>query len=156
MLGFSVTALSKLLSAPAIWAQRPMHIGLGSHGLRYLERVLSVVVPTFDAPLLAKRQSRRGTPDGRFLYASELTSSTTSAFRVDAESGHITPLGSVPTEKQPRGFAIDPSGHVLIAAGELSNAMSVYAIDPASGALKLRQSIPVGKKPNWVEFASFD
>jgi 6-phosphogluconolactonase len=59
----------------------------------------------------------------------------------------------VPTEKQPRGFAIDPSGHVLIAVGELSNAMSVYAIDPASGALK--QLASVGKKPNWVEFVSF-
>jgi len=31
------------------------------------------------------------TPDGRFLYASERTSSTISAFRVDAESGRVTP-----------------------------------------------------------------
>jgi 6-phosphogluconolactonase len=95
------------------------------------------------------------TPDGRFLYASERTSSTISAFKVDPESGRITPIGSVPTEKQPRAFAIDPSGHLLIAVGELSNAMSVYAIDPASGALKFLQSTPVGKKPNWVEFVSF-
>jgi 6-phosphogluconolactonase len=95
------------------------------------------------------------TPDGRFLYASERTSSTISAFRVDGESGRLTPLGSVPTEKQPRGFAIDPSGHLLICAGELSNAVSVYATDAASGALKLLQSYPVGKKPNWVEFVSF-
>jgi 6-phosphogluconolactonase len=95
------------------------------------------------------------TPDGRFLYASERTSSTIAAFKVDAESGKVTPLGSVATEKQPRGFAIDPSGHVLAAVGEVSNGMSVYAIDPASGALKLLRSYPVGKKPNWVEFASF-
>src|SRR5215813_5895096 len=95
------------------------------------------------------------TPDGRFLYASERNSSTISAFKVDPDSGHLTPLGAVPTEKQPRGFAIDPSGHVLIAVGELSNAMSVYAIDAASGALKLLQSVPVGKQPNWVEFVSF-
>jgi 6-phosphogluconolactonase len=95
------------------------------------------------------------TPDGRFLYASERGSSTLAAFKVDAESGKLTPLGSVPTEKQPRGFAIDPSGHVLAAVGELSNGMSVYTIDQASGALKLLQSYPVGKKPNWVEFAAF-
>jgi 6-phosphogluconolactonase len=95
------------------------------------------------------------TPDGRFLYASERNSSTISAFKVDPDSGHLTPLGAVPTEKQPRGFAIDPSGHVLIAVGELSNAMSVYAIDPASGALKQLQSVSVGKQPNWVEFVSF-
>lgn len=95
------------------------------------------------------------TPDGRFLYASERTSSTIRAFKVDAETGHLTPIGSVPTEKQPRGFAIDPSGRVLAAVGELSNGMSVYAIDGESGALKLLQSYAVGKKPNWVEFASF-
>jgi len=94
------------------------------------------------------------TPDGRFLYASERTSSTISAFKVDAASGHLTPLGSVPTEKQPRGFAIDPSGHLLAAVGELSNAMSVYAIDGESGALKLLQSVSTGQKPNWVEFVS--
>jgi len=51
------------------------------------------------------------TPDGRFLYATERTSSTISAFRVDAESGHVTPLGSVTTEKQPRGLGVDPSAH---------------------------------------------
>jgi 6-phosphogluconolactonase len=95
------------------------------------------------------------TPDGRFLYASERTSSTIAAFRVNGETGHLTLLGSVPTEKQPRGFAIDPSGHVLIAAGELSNAVSVYAIDGTSGALTLLKSYPVGKKPNWVAFVSF-
>jgi len=95
------------------------------------------------------------TPDGRFLYASERTSSSISAFKVDPESGRLTPTGSVPTEKQPRGFAIDPSGHLLIAVGELSNGMSVYAIDGASGALKVLQSYPVGRKPNWVEFVSF-
>ena len=96
------------------------------------------------------------TPDGRFLYASERGSNTISAFRVDANGGHVKPIGSVPTEKQPRGFGIDPSGRLLIALGEQSNAMSVYAIDPASGALKLLQSIPVGRKPNWVEFVSFE
>jgi 6-phosphogluconolactonase len=94
------------------------------------------------------------TPDGRFLYASERTSSTIAVFRVDSEGGRLTPLGSVPTEKQPRGFAIDSSGHLLIAVGELSNAMSVYAIDGASGALKLLKSYAVGKKPNWVEIVS--
>jgi 6-phosphogluconolactonase len=95
------------------------------------------------------------TGDGRFLYASERGSSTIAAFKVDSVSGQVTAIGSVPTEKQPRGFAIDPSGHVLAAVGEVSNGMSVYAIDQASGALKLLQSYPVGKKPNWVEFVSF-
>src|SRR5215475_7225054 len=54
------------------------------------------------------------TPDGRFLYASERTTSTLSAFRVDGTSGKLSYLGSTPTEKQPRGFAIDPTGRFVV------------------------------------------
>src|SRR5262249_8929984 len=64
------------------------------------------------------------TPDGRFLYASERTSSTVGAFRVDRTNGKLTYLGSTPTEKQPRGFAIDPSGRFLVVAGEKSDTLS--------------------------------
>lgn len=92
------------------------------------------------------------TPDGRFLYASERTTSTLTAFRVDGSSGRLTTIGSVPTEKQPRGFQVDPSSRYLAAVGELSDSMTVYAIDQGSGALAKLKSYPTGKKPNWVEF----
>ena len=92
------------------------------------------------------------TPDGRFLYASERTTNTLAAYKVDATSGKLTTIGSVPTEKQPRGFHIDPSGRYLAAVGELSDSMTVYAIDQSSGALAKLKSYPTGKKPNWVEF----
>jgi 6-phosphogluconolactonase len=94
------------------------------------------------------------TPDGRFLYASERTTSTLTAYKVDAASGKLTTVGSVPTEKQPRGFKIDPSGRYLAAVGEVSDGMTVYSIDQASGALTRLKSYPTGKKPNWVEFVS--
>ena len=96
------------------------------------------------------------TPDEKFLYISERTSSTLGAFRVDAATGKLSYLGSTPTEKQPRGFAIDPKGRFLVAAGEKSPTLSVYAIDPASGALRLLQKYPAGKGANWVEIVSFD
>jgi len=96
------------------------------------------------------------TPNGRFLYASERTSSTLAAFAVDAQSGKLTYLGSTPTERQPRGFAIDPKGRFLVASGEKSDTISVYAIDPASGALRPLQKYPTGKGSNWVEIVSFD
>ncbi|WP_426422096.1 lactonase family protein [Bradyrhizobium genosp. A] len=92
------------------------------------------------------------TPDGRFLYASERTTNTLTAFKVDATSGKLTTIGSVPTEKQPRGFNIDPTGRYLAAVGELSDGMTVYAIDQTSGALSKLKSYATGKKPNWVEF----
>jgi 6-phosphogluconolactonase (cycloisomerase 2 family) len=42
------------------------------------------------------------TPDGKFLYASERTTSTLAAFRVDPKTGLLTSIDSYPTEKQPR------------------------------------------------------
>ncbi|NPU09407.1 beta-propeller fold lactonase family protein [Bradyrhizobium sp. 83002] len=94
------------------------------------------------------------TPDGTFLYTSERGSNTLAAFKIDAASGRVTVIGSVPTETQPRGFAIDPTGRHLAAVGEVSNGMTVYRIDATSGALEKVKSYAVGKKPNWVEFVS--
>jgi len=96
------------------------------------------------------------TPNGKFLYITERTSSTLGAFGVDAATGKLSYLGSTPTEKQPRGFAIDPKGRFLVAAGEKSDTISVYAIEPASGSLKLLQKYPAGKGANWVEIVGFD
>jgi 6-phosphogluconolactonase len=96
------------------------------------------------------------TPDGRFLYASERTTNTLTGYKVDASSGMLTTIGSVPTEKQPRGFNIDPTGRYLAAVGELSDGMTVYAIDQSSGALSKLKSYPTGKKPNWVEFLTLN
>jgi 6-phosphogluconolactonase len=96
------------------------------------------------------------TPDGKFLYAAERTSNTLGAFKVDAQSGKLTFVGSTPTEKQPRGFAIDPSGRFVVVSGEKSDTISSYAIDGESGALKPVGRYPTGKGSNWVEIVSFD
>jgi 6-phosphogluconolactonase len=95
------------------------------------------------------------TPNGKFLYAAERTSSTLAGFSVDRESGKVSYLGSVPTEKQPRGFAIDPAGRFLVVSGEKSETISSYALHPSSGALKLIGKYPTGKGSNWVEIVGF-
>jgi 6-phosphogluconolactonase len=94
-------------------------------------------------------------PDGRFLYASERTTSTLAAFSVDSRTGLLTPIDSFSTEKQPRGFNIDPTGRYLLAVGQLSNSMTSYAIDKATGRLVKLKEYPVGKNPNWVEIVRF-
>ncbi len=91
------------------------------------------------------------TPNGKFLYGSERTTSTLAGFQVDSATGTLTSIGSVPTEKQPRGFAIDPSGHYLLTVGQLSHGMSSYAIDQSTGKLTKLKEYPMGKNPNWVE-----
>jgi len=96
------------------------------------------------------------TPNGRFLYASERTSSTLGGFKVDAATGKLTFVGSTPTEKQPRGFAIDPSGRFVVVSGEKSDMIASYAIDAETGALKAVGRYPAGKGANWVEIVAFD
>ena len=94
------------------------------------------------------------TPNGRFLYAAERTSSTLNAFRVMAE-GRLEYLFSMATEKQPRGFRIDPTGRFMVVSGEKSDTLSTYAIE-SNGQLKLVGKYPTGKGSNWVEIVSFD
>ena len=96
------------------------------------------------------------TSNGRFLYAAERTSSTIGAFSVDAATGKLSYLGSTPTEKQPRGFRIDPTGRFVVVSGELSDTLSTYSIDAASGTLKPIGKYPTGKGSNWVEIVAFD
>ena len=92
-------------------------------------------------------------PDARFLYASERRSSTLAAFRVDT-TGHLTPIGHVAAQTQPRGFAITPSGRWLVVAGQLSHRVGVHAIDSDTGALTLADEHDVGQNPNWVEIVA--
>jgi 6-phosphogluconolactonase len=58
-----------------------------------------------------------------------------------------------PTEKQARGFAIDPAGKYIVVAGEKSDAISVYAIQ-SDGAPVFLARYPAGKGPNWVEIVA--
>jgi 6-phosphogluconolactonase len=96
------------------------------------------------------------TPDGKYLYASERTTSTLAAFAVDAKTGALTSIDSYPTEKQPRAFNIDPSGRYLLAVGQLSNSLTTYSIEKKTGKLTKLKEYPMGKNPNWVEIISFE
>lgn len=90
------------------------------------------------------------TPDGRFLYVSERTSSTITGYRVNRGDGKLTLIGSWPVEKQPRSFAITANSRWLIASGEKSHVIGSYAIDDESGALKRVSEAPAGGDANWV------
>jgi 6-phosphogluconolactonase len=91
------------------------------------------------------------TPDGRFLYATEMESSTIAAFRVDPVSGLLERMATYETENWPRTFAIDPCGRWLLAAGQKSNSITTYAIDRESGTLTKLKQYAMGKGPNWIE-----
>src|SRR5262249_10162084 len=86
------------------------------------------------------------TPDGRFLYGSERTSSTLTGFTVNPTDGTLATMGSVPTEQQPRGFNIDPSGCYVLAGGQMFHVTSLYAICMYKGQPPKRHGHSVGNK----------
>jgi 6-phosphogluconolactonase len=91
------------------------------------------------------------TPNGKFLYGAVRKTSMLHGFKIDPDKGTLTPIGQFPTEKTPRGFAIDPRGKFLLSVGLDSAGMTVYSIDPASGELKPIGQYPMGTQPNWIE-----
>lgn len=100
------------------------------------------------------------TPDGRFIFVSERTSSTVAGYKVDKKTGKLTLTGIREVEKQPRGIAVSPSGKWLIVTGEKSNQISAYKIDGKSGMLSFASRVPASNEKtaqdaNWVSVVSF-
>jgi 6-phosphogluconolactonase len=114
----------------------------------------AAAMPTDDKPKIQVADIHI-TPDGKFLYASERTSSTLAAFAVDTATGMLKYINNYDTEKQPRGFNIDPRGNFLLAAGQLSDHVSIYKINRETGVLQPLSRISVGKNPNWIEIVDF-
>jgi 6-phosphogluconolactonase len=90
-------------------------------------------------------------PEGKFLYGAERKTSMLIGYKIDPEKGTLTQTGRFPTEKTPRGFAIEPRGKFLLSVGMDSAGMTVYAIDQASGELKPIGNYAMGMQPNWIE-----
>lgn len=91
------------------------------------------------------------TPDGKFLYGAERKTSMLIGYKIDPDKGTLTQIGRFPTEKTPRGFAIDPRGKFLLSVGMDSAGMTIYSIDQASGELKPIGHRAMGTQPNWIE-----
>ena len=153
----------------------PRHFAFGDRGRRlYLLNELDGTINVYDRDVetgaLRERQSitvlatpANGkvaaadihlTPDERFLYASERTTDTLTAFRVDGGTGFLTLAGHAPSEPTPRGFAIDSRGKFLLCAGLTSGKVATYAIDDASGVLRRASAVEVGAGANWIEMVS--
>ena len=120
--------------------------------LRHLQRS-SVMPPGFTGKPWAA--DLHLSPDGRFLYGSERTSSTLTTFKVDPATGQLQVVGHTPTEKTPRGFAVDSTGRYLVSSGQESHSVSLHPIDGTTGMPGTPSRLPVGKNPNWIEIVDF-
>jgi 6-phosphogluconolactonase (cycloisomerase 2 family) len=100
-------------------------------------------------------------PRGRFLYVTlnKFTAPVETlvrAFRVDAASGALTPIGSpLPTGLTPVALAVDPRGRFVYVASNANGqagAVWAYVIHQSSGALTGVPGSPfaAGDGPSWV------
>ena len=96
------------------------------------------------------------TPNGRFLYASERTSSTLGGFRVDFGDWETQLHRLHSHRKAASRLRHRPFRPVLIASGELSSELATYAIDAETGSLKAIGRYRAGKGANWVEVVALD
>lgn len=90
------------------------------------------------------------TPDGRFLYSSERTHNTISAYSIDPNSGLLSRIGSFATEDGPRAFYIDPTGNFLLSAGQVSGRLATHHIGQEDGRLTCLGTYQAGACASWV------
>jgi 6-phosphogluconolactonase len=83
--------------------------------------------------------SIRTEPSNRFAYAGNLGTDKVLQYRLDANTGELSPIGSgsvsVPDNTGPRHLAFSPNGKFLYVDGEMSGTVTAFSIDDASGAL---------------------
>ena len=87
---------------------------------------------------------------GRYLFTTERSSSTVTAFAVDPDNGTLTFLRTTDTETQPRGAGVDPSGSFLLVCGQRSDHVSVYRIGE-DGLLETTDRASTAEGPMWIE-----
>ncbi len=107
---------------------------------RHLARLL------FGACLLLPEAGFCGSPDSLLVYVGTYTGKDSKGiygFRMDSESGALSPLGLLAEAPNPSFLAAGPGGRVLYAveesrsAGGLVGVVDAFAIDPANGSLRL-------------------
>jgi 6-phosphogluconolactonase len=92
-------------------------------------------------------------PNGRFLYASNRGHNSIAIFRVDPETGTISPAGhALSGGETPRNFAITPDGRFLLAANQDSDGIVHFRIHPQDGALAPTGQITQCPRPVCVRF----
>ncbi|WP_110686349.1 lactonase family protein [Salinicola aestuarinus] len=113
-------------------------------------------IPDGDETLRIWAADIQVTPDGRYVYISERTSSLISTLKADPETGELSYQRSLPVELQPRGFRIDDTGRYMVVSGQLDGELGLYRIDPENGGLEKVDSAATGDNANWVEIVSYE
>jgi len=109
--------------------------------------------------LPAKIGDKPGTKKNYLAFVGTYTTKTASkgiyAFRYDANSGKLTPVGAAAETQDPSWVAVHPSGKFLYAVNEAgkNSMVSAFAIDSSRGKLTLLNQLPaLGEDPCYLSF----
>jgi 6-phosphogluconolactonase (cycloisomerase 2 family) len=84
-------------------------------------------------------------PSGRFVIADDAGSDRIYVWRLDPQSGRLTPAATpftpTPPGSAPRHFVFTPDGRRLFDLQEHDGLLSAYAFDPQTGSLSLEQTV---------------
>jgi 6-phosphogluconolactonase len=94
-------------------------------------------------------------PDGRFVYASNRGHDSLAIFRIEENTGELTPVDVTSTlGGNPREFEFDPSGTFLFVGNQTTNQMVTFAVDRATGRLTPTGAAAEVLKPACVKFVA--
>src|SRR5712691_8291002 len=89
-------------------------------------------------------------PTGRFAYTVNTFSGDVSMYTINAATGSLTPLGTVPTGANPVSIVVDPSGRFTYVVNTCGNDVSIYTVDNTSGILTSTGIAPAAGNPSAI------
>jgi 6-phosphogluconolactonase len=108
---------------------------------------------------LARIEAKPAAAKSYLVYVGTYTTKTASkgvyAFRYDASSGKLTPIGVAAETQDPSWVAVHPNGKFLYAVNEAgkNSMVSAFSLDPHSGKLTLLNQLPaLGEDPCYLSF----
>jgi 6-phosphogluconolactonase len=120
-----------------------------------LSLLAALVFPFTRARIAAKPAAAKS----YLVYVGTYTTKTASkgiyAFRYDASSGKLTPIGVVAETQDPSWVAVHPNGKFLYAVNEAgkNSMVSAFSLDAKSGKLTLLNQLPaLGEDPCYLSF----
>ena len=130
--------------------------------MKISKRAITFLITLFTvaATLLPAQTAKKSETSSQYIvYVGTYTAKTASkgiyAFRYDANSGKLTPLGVAAETPDPSWVAVHPNGKYLYAANEAgkNSMISAFALDAKSGKLTLLNQVPaLGEDPCYLSF----
>lgn len=93
---------------------------------------------------------------GRFAYIADPSGESVRVFAIDAVTGALTHVRTLPTGPYPLSLALSPSGRFVYVPNSQDDTVSSFRVDPATGLLStMGQPVPAGERPFSITMASF-